>query len=124
MFVLKLKRYQQKANGLIRPFLVFSGRYRLTNRVRLRSFIFGAEHTVNQLRCVFDEDMDDIIQEAAVAAHEEHGEPLYARDVRRGHSRKYPSPTLWKLLRKTIQLNLNAEEWEESSNDDCDIELE
>ena len=103
---------------------VLEGQYRLTNRLRLRSFVFGAEPTINQLQRVFDEDMDGIIDEAAIAAYEKHGEPLYSRDDRREHRRKYPSPTLWGLLRKTRQLNLDNDEWDEKSDDDDDSDLQ
>ena len=83
--------------------------------------MFGKEHTVNQLRHVFDEDVKDFVQEADVAAYEEPGDPLYARDDWR--ETKYPSPTLWKSLREAIQLNLNDDEWVESSDDDDDTDL-
>ena len=97
---------------------VHEGHIRLTKRYALRSYLFGKEHTINQLSRVLSEELDEIMHDAAVAAYKEFGEPLYARDDRRAHKRAYPSVALKALLRKPIQLDLVEGEWDESSDDD------
>lgn len=42
----------------------------------MTSHVFGQEHTINQLRRVFNDDLVETMQKAAVQACEMHGEPL------------------------------------------------
>ena len=76
---------------------VKEGSVRLANRSRLRAWIFGAEHTINQLLRVFDTDVDEMATGAAKAACIIYREPLYVVQIR-ANTEHYPSTTLAKLL--------------------------
>ena len=49
---------------------------RLTNRYTLRSYLFGKEHGVIQSSRALTEELDDIVNESAIAAYKEFGQAL------------------------------------------------
>ena len=86
---------------------VKEGNRRMLNRYRIRSWLFGKEHTVNQLLRVFKDEHQDIIWEAAKLSYQRHGEPLYSINSK---SENLPSVALCPLLQPAVQSNINQSE--------------
>ena len=56
--------------------IVHEDHIRLTNRYTLRSYLFGKEHGVIQSSRAVTKELDDIVNESAIAAYQEFGQPL------------------------------------------------